>query len=124
MFQPLCKRFEAQSIARHNARIYSTPSVDGYLRHNDWVRAMIPKAQLLEYEPSQGWAPLCEFLGVPIPEGMEFPHVNESKTLRRYFTHAAKIGCISWALLGLICGGIWYSARAFDWPIRLPDLGL
>lgn len=26
------------------------------------------ESQLLEWEPTQGWAPLCEFLGEPIPD--------------------------------------------------------
>jgi hypothetical protein len=45
-------------------------------RHNAEVRAKIPGERLLEFEVSQGWTPLCAFLGVPAPEE-PFPRTNE-----------------------------------------------
>jgi len=44
-------------------------------RHNEEVRRTIPAERLLVYEASQGWAPLCEFLGLPMP-AEEMPKVN------------------------------------------------
>lgn len=44
--------------------------------HNAEVRRTIPAARLLVFQASQGWAPLCRFLGVPVPE-TPYPHVNE-----------------------------------------------
>jgi hypothetical protein len=38
------------------------------------VRA-IPAERLLVYEVSQGWGPLCEFLGVKVPDA-PFPAQN------------------------------------------------
>jgi hypothetical protein len=46
-----------------------------FKRHSDEVQRAIPKSRLLVYEVSQGWEPLCKFLGVPIPD-TPFPHVN------------------------------------------------
>lgn len=46
-----------------------------YQRHNAQVQNMIPASRLLIYEVSQGWGPLCGFLGRPIPDA-EFPRVN------------------------------------------------
>jgi len=43
--------------------------------HSKMVKSTIPKAQLLVYEVVQGWQPLCDFLGVPVPSG-EFPRSN------------------------------------------------
>src|SRR5579862_2437490 len=43
--------------------------------HNAEVRATIPPERLLIYEVAQGWAPLCDFLGVPVPDG-SMPKVN------------------------------------------------
>jgi len=43
-----------------------------------WARACggsIPR--LLVWEPAQGWEPLCEFLGVPEPDG-PVPRVNDT----------------------------------------------
>jgi hypothetical protein len=39
------------------------------------VRAAIPAGQLLVYEVKDGWEPLCEFLGQPVPEE-PFPRTN------------------------------------------------
>ncbi|HEX4180899.1 MAG TPA: sulfotransferase [Caulobacteraceae bacterium] len=44
-------------------------------RHNAAVRAAFPAGRLLVFEASQGWDPLCGFLGVPIPPG-DFPRTN------------------------------------------------
>ena len=40
-----------------------------FREHNARVRATIPPERLLVYEVAQGWGPLCEFLGVPVPDG-------------------------------------------------------
>ena len=32
------------------------------------VRAEVPADRLLVYEVTQGWEPLCAFLGVPVPD--------------------------------------------------------
>ena len=48
-----------------------------YQRHNDAVQRSIPPERLLVYEVSEGWEPLCEFLGVAAPSE-PFPHVNTS----------------------------------------------
>lgn len=36
---------------------------------------------LLDFQLKDGWFPLCEFLGKPVPVGVEFPRVNDGKTL-------------------------------------------
>jgi hypothetical protein len=46
-----------------------------YKAHNAEVRTVIPADRLLVYHVADGWAPLCDFLGVPVPEG-ETPNVN------------------------------------------------
>ena len=40
-----------------------------YLDHNEHVKAVVPPDRLLVFNAKDGWAPLCEFLGVPIPSG-------------------------------------------------------
>jgi hypothetical protein len=44
--------------------------------HIEEVKRAIPPERLLVFEVRQGWAPLCKFLGVPVP-ATEFPRVNE-----------------------------------------------
>jgi hypothetical protein len=52
-------------------------AIAGFEAHNAEVRKTIPAARLLVYEVSQGWAPLCRFLGVPVPDA-PFPRFNET----------------------------------------------
>jgi hypothetical protein len=48
---------------------------DYFRKHTREVVRAIPAERLLVYEVSQGWGPLCEFLGVPVP-GVPFPSEN------------------------------------------------
>ena len=57
-------------------------AIDVFNRHNEQVRRDIPADRLLVYEISQGWEPLCAFLGLPVPEGKPFPHLNDAAEFR------------------------------------------
>lgn len=46
-----------------------------YDAHNAAVQAQITPPRLLVYDVKDGWAPLCAFLGVPVP-GAPFPRSN------------------------------------------------
>ncbi|KAM0549463.1 hypothetical protein ACHAPJ_009449 [Fusarium lateritium] len=48
-----------------------------YIRHNRYVRESVPNDQLLDFKLSDGWEPLCRFLGKEVPD-VPFPHVNDS----------------------------------------------
>jgi hypothetical protein len=48
---------------------------DHFRDHTRRVTETIPPERLLIYQVSQGWGPLCEFLGVPVP-GEPFPSQN------------------------------------------------
>jgi len=52
-----------------------------YGRHNAAVRAGVPAGHLIEWQPGDGWDPLCTALGVPVP-ALPFPHVNDSAAFR------------------------------------------
>ncbi|KAF4483426.1 hypothetical protein FAGAP_11815 [Fusarium agapanthi] len=53
----------------------------------------IPADRYIEYTITEGWGPLCEYLGVPVPEVQDpktgkmveapFPHLNDGETFRR-----------------------------------------
>ncbi|KAL3951703.1 hypothetical protein ACCO45_013420 [Purpureocillium lilacinum] len=47
-----------------------------FAEHQDYVRGRVPAERLLEYRVQQGWGPLCEFLGEPVPAG-DFPQSND-----------------------------------------------
>ena len=43
-----------------------------------------PKDKLLVMDIKQGWGPLCDFLGVPVPD-KPWPHKNKNATLIKDF---------------------------------------
>ena len=50
--------------------------LEAFVAHNEAVKAAIPADQLLVFEVKEGWGPLCEFLGVPVPDA-PFPRTND-----------------------------------------------
>lgn len=52
-----------------------------YDAHNAAVRAAVPADRLFEYQPGDGWGPLCAALDVPIPDE-PFPHTNTREQFR------------------------------------------
>lgn len=49
--------------------------IAAYEAHNAAVRANAPADRLIEWQPGDGWAPLCEALSLPVPDA-PFPHEN------------------------------------------------
>lgn len=84
-------RFEDRSFA-----------IDVFNRHNDQVRRDVPADRLLVYEVREGWGPLCAFLGVPVPEGKPFPHLNDAAEFRARIGRGVRaMRIIGYAVLGL-----------------------
>jgi hypothetical protein len=52
-----------------------------YEAHNAAVRAAIPADRLIDYRTGDGWKPICDKLGLPIP-CEPFPHVNTTDEFR------------------------------------------
>ncbi|MBV8232285.1 MAG: hypothetical protein JO329_20065, partial [Planctomycetaceae bacterium] len=76
-------------------------AIDAFNRHNEQVRRDVPADRLLVYEISQGWGPLCAFVGVPVPEGKPFPHLNDAAEFRARIERGARIvRTIGYAALG------------------------
>lgn len=53
-------------------------AIDVFNSHNEAVKATCPPEKLLVFEAKDGWAPLCEFLGVDIPE-TDYPRSNSTE---------------------------------------------
>lgn len=58
-----------------------TAMMDAFVRHNDNVRAKVPADRLLEWTPGDGWEPICERLGLPVP-AETFPVTNTTDEFR------------------------------------------
>jgi hypothetical protein len=52
-----------------------------YEAHNAHVRATAPADRLVDWQPGDGWEPICNALGLPVPD-TEFPHVNSTADFR------------------------------------------
>jgi len=53
--------------------------IDGFVAHNEEVERVVPAERLLVWEVTDGWEPLCEFLGVDVP-AQPLPHANDRAT--------------------------------------------
>ena len=52
-----------------------------YEQHNADVRSSVPASRLIEWQPANGWGPLCDGLGLPIPDE-PFPQTNTTAEFR------------------------------------------
>lgn len=59
--------------------------IDHYNAGHEEARRLVSPDKRLEFLIQEGWAPLCEFLGVQVPLGddgepLKFPHFNDTET--------------------------------------------
>lgn len=66
-----------------------------YREHIERVKRECPPDKLLVYEVSQGWEPLCKFLGKPIPD-VPFPRLNETAEINKLLNMFEMLG---WAMI-------------------------
>ena len=73
----------------------------------DWaadVVRSVPESQLLVFDPRDGWAPLCRFLGVKeVPAG-PYPFLNEGSRLDKAHGHLVRLDRVLVILTGVILG--------------------
>ncbi len=85
---------EAESMGPHRAMVIDifdrrfTPdwrepeaAMAAYERHNERVRSQVPAERLVDWQPGDGWEPICAALGVAVPSD-PFPHENDSEEFR------------------------------------------
>jgi len=58
-----------------------TSAKRAYEEHNAAVRAAIDPARLVDWQPGDGWEPICAALSVPVPDE-PFPHANTTADFR------------------------------------------
>ena len=71
------------------------------------VMDLVPKDQLLVMELSQGWEPLCKFLGKPIPDE-PFPRANDSAAIKQTEIKILTRLGLMWLALFTVLGGSIY----------------
>ncbi len=91
-------------------------SIEVFNRHNQRVKELVPPDRLLVFRVQQGWEPLCQFLGCPVPEGTPFPHLNEGKDTLEALARQRLFGPIVRKLqiaaaAALLVGLIWWWFR-------------
>jgi len=67
---------------------------------NDWKEQVIrevPADRLLVFEVKEGYAPLCKFLGVPVPDE-PYPNVNDTKEQQARHGHMKKVCLLIWSV--------------------------
>ena len=66
-------------------------AIADFERHIEDVRGYVPSHRLLVYEVRHGGKPLCEFLGVHLPDDEPFPRLNDAEAFKammaRYGPH-------------------------------------
>lgn len=83
------------------------------------IDQLVPPERKLVYQLGDGWEPLCDFLGKPVPD-VEFPRINEAEALRKQQEKAMnKILGRAWSILkpwvlglagaGVAAGYFWFS---------------
>ncbi|KAK6433018.1 hypothetical protein LTR95_010807 [Oleoguttula sp. CCFEE 5521] len=74
LYQPMLSKFWHEfwdhDFEKHGKR--------RFVEYYDEIRSLVPAENLLEYKMGEGWKPLCDFLEVPVPEGLSFPRTNDT----------------------------------------------
>ena len=87
------------------------------------MRAYVPPKQLLVFDVKEGWAPLCKFLQLPVPD-VPFPNINDANEIRLYhnnehdmnsmtfFRYACLlVKLLSWGSMVLVCLFLVYATQ-------------
>lgn len=93
---------------------------DTFKRHYEQVRLLMRDRpqDLLEYEVSQGWGPLCKFLEKKVPES-EFPRLNDVENFQAWMSamrtrqaiNLTKAAAPILAVLGVVCAASLLGSR-------------
>ena len=68
------------------------------------VQETVPPERLLTFHVKDGWQPLCDFLGLAVPDG-PFPHMNDRQTTQRLYRLARVVSvALPLLLIAVIVG--------------------
>ena len=90
---------KARAVARYHAYI-------------EEVKAAVPPDQLLVFKVTDGWGPLCRFIGVPEPRE-PFPNLNDREAVKKVIRDVIKGTYITLGAYvvgaAVILGGLWWA---------------
>lgn len=82
-----------------------------FRKHIEDVKSIVSPERLLVYEITEGWGPLCRFLGVEEPAD-RFSRTNESKEMKKMVKVARVLDKLPYAVMLIILGWLVYSYTA------------
>ncbi|KAI0469665.1 hypothetical protein GGR56DRAFT_679172 [Xylariaceae sp. FL0804] len=62
----------------------AAPGIDVWNGHMQHLRQVVPPEKLVFFDVKEGWGPLCEALGCAVPEGVEFPRINDGVAIESF----------------------------------------
>ena len=68
------------------------------------VKKEIPPERLLVFEVKDGWEPLCQFLGIPVPQE-PFPNANDTAEMQQSIRGMKRTCYLCWGL-GIAAAGV------------------
>ncbi|KZT51176.1 hypothetical protein CALCODRAFT_503875 [Calocera cornea HHB12733] len=79
------------------SKTYGSHGPEAYEKHNARMIELVPKEKMLVFNVKEGWAPLCKFLGVPVPK-VPFPRTNETEYMLQKLRQARIGGAVAWTV--------------------------
>ena len=73
-----------------------------YHQHIEEVKAAVPADRLLVFSAKQGWKPLCDFIGVPVPD-TPFPNTNDRAQMK---SRLGKAKLSAYGIIGFGCAAV------------------
>ncbi|KAM5344185.1 hypothetical protein ACJ41O_012722 [Fusarium nematophilum] len=76
-----------------------------YEYHIEWLKENVPRDRLVFFDVREGWEPLCQALGLPVPEDVPFPRINDGEAIEEFMKKQVTRGLIWWVTI--LAVGAW-----------------
>ena len=80
-------------------------AIQKFVEWNEQVQRDVPPQKLLVYSVKEGWGPLCDFLGVPVPD-KPFPHANDRAEWQQRIRAIRTVGRVGPIVVGALVAGV------------------
>lgn len=83
-----------------------------YKQHIEDVKAAVPPEKLLIFTVTEGWSPLCKFLGLPVPT-TPFPNVNDREEVKKIIRDITKGAYVILGGCAAVVAALIYAAASY-----------